>query len=103
MLGYSRDEVIGMNAARWEARIAPDELSKLIAQRYATNARFEWVTQHRCKDGQLLDVEMSGVPLELDGRPIMNWASRDVTERKRMELELRRSEGRFKATADVSP
>jgi diguanylate cyclase (GGDEF)-like protein/PAS domain S-box-containing protein len=89
MLGYRRDEVIGMNVAQWDAQFDRAELTALLARQVDGGARSQFETRHRRKDGSLFDVEISNYPLELDGRPVLFNSSRDITERKRTEAQLR--------------
>jgi PAS domain S-box-containing protein len=47
-------------------------------------------------DGTLIDVEVTAVPIIWEGRPAMQVVFRDITERKRMEEELKASEERYR-------
>jgi diguanylate cyclase (GGDEF)-like protein/PAS domain S-box-containing protein len=89
MLGYARDEIIGMHVSRWDARMGADEIAELMRQQFAQRTRTQFETRHRRKDGATIDVEISGHPLELDGRPVLFNSSRDITGRKAAEEELR--------------
>ncbi len=54
--------------------------------------------RYRRKDGTLVDVEVSGNAISYDGgEEVICSVVRDITERKRAEKELRRSEARFRA------
>ena len=48
-------------------------------------------------DGSIIDVEVSGVPINYDGKPAAQVVIRDITGRKRVEAALRESEKRFSA------
>lgn len=102
MLGYSRNEMIGMNVRQWDAQLAGDGLTDLIKQHYHSAGRFEFCTRHRRKDGSVFDADISGYPLDIDGQPVVIYASRDFTERKRLEEEIRLSEQRFKDLAHTT-
>ncbi len=82
MLGYSRDEMIGMNVTDWDASLSKDELQRAISHQLSINERSQFETRHRRKDGTTFDVEISGYPLVLDGKPALFNSSRDITERK---------------------
>jgi PAS domain S-box-containing protein len=47
-------------------------------------------------DGTVIDVEVTAVPIMWEGRPAMQVVFRDITERKRMEEELKASEERHR-------
>jgi len=89
MLGYRRDEVIGMNVTQWDAFFSPDELPKKVELPYIKNSRVQFETRHLRKDGSIFDVEVSGFPINQEGTPILFFSSRDITERKRVENELK--------------
>lgn len=82
MLGYSRDEMIGMNVTQWDATFPASEIPQVIRQQLSKKGRSQFETRHKRKDGSVFDVEISGYPLELDGKPALFNSSRDITERK---------------------
>jgi PAS domain S-box-containing protein len=47
-------------------------------------------------DGSTIDVEVTAAPIMWEGRPAMQVVFRDITERKRMEEELKASEERYR-------
>jgi PAS domain S-box-containing protein len=47
-------------------------------------------------DGTVIDVEVTAVPIIWEGRPAMQVVFRDITERKRMEEQLKASEERYR-------
>ncbi len=88
MLGYRREELIGMNVAQWDAHLTQEQLAQAISQPFANAGRIEFETRHRRKDGTVFDVEVSGCPLQLEGRPVIFYSSRDTTLRKKVAAEL---------------
>ena len=88
MLGYRRDEIIGMHVSRWDAAFDDAELARLLAEHSAGRARVQFETRHLHKDGHTMAVEISGYPLELDGRPVLFYSSRDTSERVSAQAEL---------------
>ena len=91
-LGYSREELIGANVSLWDAQWSPQELKQIIAEQIAKGGHSVVETRHRRRDGSLFDVEITGQPLELDGKPVLFNSARNITERKRAEDALRNSE-----------
>lgn len=92
MLGYSREEVIGMNVREWDVGFSRDELQAIIQRLITTGSRSLFETVHRKKDGTALDVEISCLPVTIEGKTYLFNSSRDVTSRKRAEASLRESE-----------
>jgi len=86
MSGYTIQELVGMNINQLEVHKGNDEfqthIDKIIAQGHD---RFE--TQHRRKDGSIIDIEVSSTYLP-DSEEIFVF-SHDITKRKRAEQSLR--------------
>jgi two-component system, cell cycle sensor histidine kinase and response regulator CckA len=88
--GYSPEEILALTVDRI---VHPEDLERLRAQLpnlpdgLAGAAPF----RHVRKNGDVLEVEMSGHPLEWAGRPARLVIAVDVTERRRLEQELRAS------------
>lgn len=86
MLGYSQEEVAGLNVADWDAQWTAKELRGRFRDIIGKSAVFE--TVHRHKDGTLINVEVSASYVEMEGQGFIFASSRDVTERKRVERAL---------------
>ena len=87
MSGYSMAELLAMHISQLEAKEKSVQevdahIEKIIAQGYD---RFE--TRHRRKDGQEIDIEVS-VRFMPESQSFCSFL-RDITERKRVERELR--------------
>jgi diguanylate cyclase (GGDEF)-like protein/PAS domain S-box-containing protein len=82
MLGYNRDEMIGMNVSQWDTALSPSKIPHCITQQMSKKGRSQFETRHKRKDGSVFDVEVSSYPLELDGKQMLFYSSRDITERK---------------------
>lgn len=86
LLGYSEEEMSKMNVRDWEARLKPDEIAETMAT-FGTEAK-KFETQHRRKDGTIIDVEINAKWIRTaDGR-CFYASSRDITDRLRLEREL---------------
>jgi PAS domain S-box-containing protein len=90
MLGYRREEMIGMNVTQWDANFTPDQCVKLVKEQFSKQQHSLFETRHRRKDGALINVEVTGHPLELDGKRVLFNSSRDITARKTAEESLRK-------------
>ncbi|MBU1671936.1 MAG: PAS domain S-box protein [Actinobacteria bacterium] len=87
MLGYSREEILGIDIADVEVNESPSEVKEHVQRILATgHDRFE--TRHRRKDGGIMDVEVSVSFKDVDHGRFYSF-TRDITQRKRIEAELR--------------
>ena len=97
MLGYRRDQVIGMNVSRWDATMSEPELKAIVATQIERDELSVFETRHRRHDGTEFAVEVSGFSLELDGRRVLYNASRDITERNKAMEDLREAKSNAEA------
>lgn len=87
-LGYSREELLRMSVFDIDPTVDETATSKVREQlRESGTVRFE--STHRRKDGSTFPVEINVRVVELD-RPYMLGMVRDITERKRVEEEIRK-------------
>jgi PAS domain S-box-containing protein len=96
MLGYNRSELIGMNVSEWDAGIEGQDLIPIIRGHFEGQVRVEFETVHERKDHSQFEVEISGMPVVLDGVPYVFYSSRDITERNLANQEIRK----FKIMSD---
>jgi PAS domain S-box-containing protein len=89
MAGYSRDDLLGMNASQIEDQSTGETTMRLQLGRVHGGGRYE--TRHRCKDGSLLDVEVSVGVMEAGAGDNMVLI-RDVSERRRESVAQRASQ-----------
>ncbi len=102
MLGYQRDEMIGMNVAQWDAIFTGDALLQAVRLQFEKPVRSQFETRHRRKNGTIFEVEVSGFPLELDGKPALFNSTRDISERKQAEKRLIDSENKYRSLIDLA-
>ena len=88
--GYSAEEfaALSITALRQDGAHLPIDIHGARAGRATYTAR------HRLRDGRQIDVEVTAVGQEFDGRPAVLSIVNDVTERNRLEDQLR--EGAFR-------
>ena len=103
IFGYKTDEVVGRNI---DDLVVP---SKLRRATLATNDLikrgkkifFEAVRSR--KDGTLIDVSITGAPININGRQIAVYGIyRDITEQKLKEKELKESEEKFRTAVETT-
>jgi len=90
MLGYPREELLGLNVGDWDHQWSAEDLEARIRALIDRPGTFE--TKHRRKDGTLLDVEISGVGIELEGVRYLYASARDITERKYLDQKVQREQ-----------
>ncbi len=100
MLGYTFVKLLTMNISQLDVKRSKEEILAEISTKGQSNPVFE--TTYRCRDGSLIDVEISSSRVEINGRHLIYNSARDITERKRTELSLRESEARLNATIETA-
>ncbi len=99
-LGYSRKELCEMSIADidpdYQAEDWPRHWQELKSRKAMT---FE--SQHRTRDGRIFPVEVSVNYIEFEGEAFSCSFARDISERKRLELEQRFSLSTIEASHDM--
>ncbi|HEX7364714.1 MAG TPA: PAS domain S-box protein [Dehalococcoidia bacterium] len=104
-LGYSKEEMIGMNYLVFTPPEDVKRVSQSSAQVYRTGEPVKWFPREMIrKDGSRTFHETSIFPLRNESGEIIGWrgVGRDVTERKKAEEILRESEDRYRDLVDHS-
>jgi len=91
--GYGRDELLKLAIRGLRADGTEGLTAAQMAQADSGGILFE--TIHRRKDGTTLPVEVSSQGATIDGTRMLISVIRDITERKRAEEALQRSERRY--------
>jgi PAS domain S-box-containing protein len=101
MMGYEREELIGQHVGILHSRNAEQSAGEVIGA--ARTSNFEGEIMARRKDGTEFPIHLSASDIvDESGRAIaMIGVSQDITERKRAEEILRRSEERFRRYFDL--
>jgi PAS domain S-box-containing protein len=101
-LGYTRDELIGMKPIEFDPNVSNDLLENINEQL----GRGEIVTFescHRRKDGSEFPVEVRVRPFWHGGRRLNISVVRDISDRKRAEQAVRRSERELRELIETIP
>ncbi len=88
LYGYSREEFLRMSILEIRAPEAAEALQRVLAQAPNTMPEKE-NARHRRKNGEIIDVEIRGSELQLEGKRIWLTTNNDITERMRLESNLR--------------
>ena len=102
LLGYSKDELLGMNLAELDAADHPFRLKHHIDQAIASGGT-RYVTSQRNKDGQPLDLEVALRYVDIDPEPYLLVSLCDLGKRIPAEEAHRESEERFRRAFDHAP
>jgi PAS domain S-box-containing protein len=91
IFGYEAEEVVGRPVATLFRPYRPEEISALFEALRRGERVVHTETQWLCADGRGLDVSLAVSPIkDSEGRPFgVSIIARDVTERRRVEEELR--------------
>lgn len=88
MLGYTREETLGMHVSQWEAKFTRSEVMPIVWELLEKKTRTQFETRHRRKDGSCYDAEVSVLTIELNGKTFGFSSTRDITDRKQLEQQL---------------
>ncbi|HTK74339.1 MAG TPA: PAS domain S-box protein, partial [Gemmataceae bacterium] len=88
--GYSEEEFLGLTLK--DIRPREDVAALLAALPQLPPVASHGVWRHRTKDERIIDVEVNSHTLHFDGRPARCVLSRDVTEQRRLEGQLRQAQ-----------
>ncbi len=107
MLGYAEHEILP-NHQEWEIRIHPDDRQAVLASSAdyiaGKTANYEPEYRLRCKDGSYKWILSRGMIVSRDpsGKPLRTIGTHtDITERKRIEEQLRSTEALFRESIDT--
>ncbi len=88
MTGYNRDELLSMAISDLEPQKNAEKIARHLGEIMQTGAEL-FEARHRCKDGRMIDVEVSVRYLPYRGGLFVAFL-RDITSRKQAEAELHR-------------
>ncbi len=103
LLGYTREEALANSALELGIWADPKERARFVGllETHGTFKAFE--TKFCRKNGELIDVLVSGVYVEFHGEPRLFVVYDDITKRKQAEAALRESEELFSKAFHTSP
>lgn len=82
MIGYNHEELLGMNIFNIQQVFALTEIEEKIAK-IMEKGSLQFLSQHRHKSGVLIDVDVRGTIMNMEGKLFVAGIIRDVTEKKR--------------------
>ncbi len=103
MLGYSKEELLQLDISN----IHPKESASFITEQFISLIKKEISIVHDLpiikKDGAIFFADVTASTIDYGGTKCLLGMFRDVTERKRAEESLRKSDARFKNLFENSP
>ncbi|VVC82790.1 PAS domain S-box protein [Sideroxydans sp. CL21] len=96
MLGYTREEILQLNVRDWDVHYPAEELRARISSFIGRSDMFD--TMHRRKDGSVIDVEICVNGVVIDDKAYLFASSRDITERKKLQI----AQQRYKQVIDAA-
>lgn len=99
--GHRREDVLGKTTSDLALWVHTDERDKLFDELKATGHFPAAEVAFRTRSGEVREVLVSGVLIEIDGEPCMFSAGVDITERKQAVEALRESEERLRIAIDA--
>ncbi len=100
LIGYSREELLSMVIPDVEALERPEDTARHLRKIVEIGSdRFE--TYHRCKDGRIVNIEVSANYINIAGGMIFIFLH-DVTERKHAEEALQQSQEKYRLIVDTA-
>jgi PAS domain S-box-containing protein len=98
LFGYHQAEILGAELDNLIAQGEHTRESAELTQRAAGGELVRATTQRRRSNGSLVDVQILGVPLVVNGKRIGSFGMyEDITERRRAEEAQHRAEERFRS------
>ena len=91
LMGFGRDELVGHTVYELELWADPDEGQRVVAQLRCHGSLRNVEGRFRHRSGAIRNVLISAELTDIDGEAVVIGMIIDITERKRMEDELRRS------------
>ena len=89
--GYRQEEVLGKSSFDLNIWVVPEDRQRLVQELKQHGVVKNLETQFRCKDGSIITGQMSACIITVNGEQCLLNITRDVTERKQYEEELKQA------------
>jgi PAS domain S-box-containing protein len=90
-LGYTREELLQMSLSQVEF-LEDSDVESSLKKNLLANKHFLYEAVHVTKSSKEICVENNAHLIELDGKSAVLYISRDITQRKQLEFQLRQSQ-----------
>jgi PAS domain S-box-containing protein len=102
MLGYSREELLSLGIKGIDKYLNPEQVKNLMS-RVVSGKNQVFETVHTTKDGTEIPVEISSSLITYQEKQVILAIARNITERKKAEETMRKSEERYRELANFLP
>jgi len=99
LLGYLPEDFLDLTLYDLEAD-EPKAIDRNVQRICSERRAFLGERRHRCKDGSLVDVEVSASLITYGGKEALCMIVRDITERKKSEVVLSESEEKYRTVVE---
>jgi len=103
LTGYSRDEIIGVSSLSINIWAHPEDRAKLVKGLKEKGEVKNLEAEFRMKNGRIITGLMSASIIELDGEQCILSITRDITDIKKAQNEIKVSEERYRTIFDSVP
>ncbi len=100
--GYTKEDVTGKTATELEIWNVPENREKFMAKLKNKKHVESWEALFRCKDGSLKTGLMSANMITIQGKPYILSITHDISDRKKIENQLKESRERYKLISDLT-
>lgn len=87
MLGYARDQVLGLQPLQWDTGRSPQQVADTLAS-VLSGERRRFETLHRRRDGTTFEVQIHANPFDIGGIRYLYCSATDLTEVRQLERAL---------------
>jgi len=98
-LGYSREEFAKLQVSDYEMLETPAE-TRARMKKTLQEGKDEFETKHRTKNGEIRDVINTVQVIELAGKKFFHLITRDITEQKKIEQDLKLERDKLEAATE---
>jgi len=99
VLGYSREKLLSMGPPDIDTSLTVEQIRDLIKQMPTDQIQI-FETTHTTKDGKTIPVEISSSLVIYQGKQAILSIARDITERRKMEAEIRQERDTLEAVTE---
>ncbi|MFX1449658.1 MAG: PAS domain S-box protein, partial [Promethearchaeota archaeon] len=98
-LGYNKEELLRMTPSDIDTHEFAVKVPERIKE-LQKKGRLIFETAHITKDGRVIPIELSSTIIQFEDKPAILSIARDISERKRMQEELKESEEKYRLISE---